>query len=184
MAKTCAVMLAEGFEDIEALTTVDCLRRAGVEVTTVSVMAEATVASSHKVNVIADAKVGEVDLGTFDLVVLPGGMPGTTHLGECDILRREVENRMAAGLKVSAICAAPSLLAKWGLLKGRVATVYPGFEGDFPEGVLPEKHGVYFDDNLVTASGAGFALPFALANVRQLMGEEAAKKVAESMLYE
>ncbi len=182
MAKTCAVMLGEGFEEVEALASVDALRRAGVEVTTVSVMHDQIVQGSHRIPVIADAKVGEVDLGDFDLVVLPGGMPGTTNLGECEELHRAIVNRMAAGLKVSAICAAPSLLATWGLLDGRTATCYPGFETEFPEGVRPDEPGVFWDDNLITASGPGFAIPFALANVKTLMGEEAAEKVAAGML--
>ncbi len=184
MPKTCAVMLGEGFETIEALATVDALRRAGVEVMTVSVMKDQVVQSSQKVAVVADTKVGEVDLGNFDLLVLPGGMPGTTNLGECDELRLDVINRMNCGMKVSAICAAPSLLAKWGLLKGRVATCYPGFETDFPEGVRPDKLGVYYDDNLITASGPGFAVEFALANVKTLCGEEKAEEVAKAMLVE
>ena len=182
MAKTCAVMLGEGFEEVEALASVDCLRRAGVEVTMVSVMRDQVVQGSHKIAVTADAKVGEVDLGQFDLIVLPGGMPGTTNLGECEELREAVVNRMAAGLKVSAICAAPSLLAKWGVLEGRVATCYPGFETEFPEGVRPDKLGVYYDDNLITASGPGFAVEFGLANVKTLCGEGKADEVAKAML--
>ena len=114
-------------------------------------------------------------------MVLPGGLPGTPNLRAnervCELSREFLADR-----KLGAICAAPSILAELGLLEGRVATCYPGFEGAFPAGVRPEELGVYTDGNLVTASGPAFAVDFGLALLRKLAGDEVAQRVADGML--
>lgn len=167
-----ALLLADGFETIEALTVVDVLRRGGVDVATVSTMPTTSVTSSQGVRVTADALFDEYDFGRADYVVTPGGTQGTENLGAdervCDVLRRFMAG---GGGHVASICAAPSILARLGLLDGRIATCFPGFEREFPAGVRPEEEGVYHDGNLITASGMGWSLPFALEILRDIAGQ-------------
>ena len=176
-----AILMADGCEPIEALAPADVLRRGGQDVTLVSIGESAAVSCAHGINVACDAVLGAYDFAACDLVVLPGGMPGTTNLRAnervCELARTFMAER-----KLGAICAAPSILAELGLLAGRVATCYPGCEGSFPEGVCPEELGVYTDGNLVTASGPGFAVEFGLELLALLAGDEAAEQVAQGML--
>lgn len=184
MTKTCALLLADGFETIEALAPLDALTRAGVAVTRVACgPGEGLVAtSSHGVPVTCDVKVAEAGLPSFDLVVVPGGA-GVDNLRGSVPVMAELVRRMGAGELLGAICAAPRLLAESHLLDGRTATCYPGCETDFPAGVRPDELGVYRDGNLVTASGPAFALPFGLALVALLLGDDAREKVASAMLF-
>lgn len=177
-----AIFIADGSEPLEALAPADALRRAGVEVSLVSIKDTTSVACAHGVNVVADTTLDLYDFDTCDMVVLPGGMPGTTYLRANERVC-ELTQEFAAHKKIAAICAAPSILAELGLLEGRTATCYPGCEGAFPAGVRPEENGVYVSGNMVTASGPGFALAFGLELVRQLMGDETADAVADGMLY-
>ena len=119
------VFLADGFEEIEGLTVVDILRRAGVDTTTVSIMERRNVMGSHKIPVMADACFGEVDFSEGELLVLPGGMPGTRYLGECRPLTELLLQFFREGRKVAAICAAPSVLGGLGILEGKKAACYP-----------------------------------------------------------
>lgn len=184
MTKTCALLLADGFETIEALAPLDALTRAGVAVTRVACGPKDGLGavSSHGVPVACDAKVDDVDLSSFDLVVVPGGA-GVDNLRECAPVMAELVRRMGAGELLGAICAAPRLLAEQHLLDGRTATCYPGCETDFPDGVRPDELGVYRDGDLVTASGPAFALPFGLALVALLLGDGARDQVASAMLF-
>lgn len=181
MEKTCAVLLADGFETVEALGPLDCLDRGGVRVTRVGCPG-AVATSSNGVPVTCDATLAETDLPAFDLVVVPGGSVGVDNLRSLDAVSRELRRRMGEGGLLGCICAAPMLLAENGLLDGRTATCYPGCETDFPAGVRPAENGVYRDGNLVTASGPGFALPFGLALVAALVGDGARDSVASAML--
>lgn len=176
-----AILLADGCEPIEALAPADVLRRGGVEVCLVSINDTTRVDAAHGISVVADDTLAAHDFSGCDLVVLPGGMPGTTNLRANDRVC-ELARDFMAGRKLGAICAAPSILAELGLLEGRVATCYPGCEGAFPEGVRPEELGVYTDGNLVTASGPGFAVEFGLELLALLEGDEAAERVAAGML--
>lgn len=180
MAKV-AILLADGFETIEALAPADVLRRAGEDVSLVTINALPHVTTAHGIGIDCDATLDEYDFGACNLIVLPGGMPGTTNLRAnervCELTRKFMSEK-----RLGAICAAPSILAELGLLDGRVATCYPGCEGAFPAGVRPEELGVYTDDNLVTASGPGFAVDFGLALLELLEGAEAAQRVAAGML--
>ncbi len=183
MAKTCAVLLADGFETIEALAPADCLARAGAQVSRAGCTGS-TVTSAQGVPVVCDAELTDVDLASFDLVIVPGGLGGVDNLRACPAVAAELKRRAASSDLLGCICAAPALLAENGLLDGRVATCYPGCDTDFPAGVRPEKNGVYRDGNLVTASGPAFAVPFGLALVAALLGEEDARRVASAMLVE
>ena len=177
------MFLADGFEEIEGLTVVDLLRRAEIEVTTVSITGSLTVHGAHGIDVLADKLFEEVDYEVMDMVVLPGGMPGTLHLGEHEGVKKVLEKFYAEKKYIAAICAAPSVLGKYGLLKGRRATSYPGFEE-----ALVEAEYVYdkvaVDDFLITSRGMGTAIAFSLKMIEALLDETVAKKIGESIIYE
>lgn len=183
MAKTCAVLLADGFETIEALAPLDCMARAGAQVSRVGCTG-ATVTSAQGAPVVCDVELADADLASFDLVVVPGGLGGVDNLRACPAVIAELKRRIADSDLIGCICAGPALLAENGLLEGRVATCYPGCDTDFPAGVRPEKNGVYRDGNLITASGPAFAVPFGLALTAALLGDDAADRVASAMLVE
>lgn len=163
------VPLAPGFEELEAITIVDLLRRAEIEVVTAALGAN-PVTGNHSISVRADAALDDVARDTFDMVVLPGGMPGAQHLREdprvLDCLRRHA----AAGRRTAAICAAPSVLAAAGLLDGRRATSFPGFLDDAGPEVQRSTAPVVIDGTVVTSRGPGTAMDFALALVEELRG--------------
>ena len=174
------VLAADGFETIECLTVVDVLRRGGVRTTLASIMATREVMTAQQIPVTCDCVLDEVDLSEYSHIVLPGGLPGTTHLRNDERVCAAVRD-FAATKHVAAICAAPSVLAELGLLEGRRATCYPGFERDFPEGTYAGGRTVIKDGNLITASGMGVALPFSLAILEDVAGTTAAEKVADSI---
>ena len=171
-----AVLLADGFEPIEALTTVDVLSRAGIDVSMVSIMPTKHVLAARNIPVEANVLFDDYDFDSADWVVTPGGIPGTPNLRAdervCKVLREFMATK-----HVASICAAPSILAELGLLGGRTATCFPGFDKDFPEGVRPVENGVYADGNLITGSGMGWSLPFALEILRAIGGDSAVEKV-------
>lgn len=176
------VMLAEGFEEIEALTPVDLLRRAGVAVTTVSITDSRTVCGSHGIPVVADALASEVDLAAapLEMLVFPGGMPGSTHLDESEETDRFVRAAVNADAFLCAICAAPMVLGHRGLLMDRRATCYPGFE-DALLGAQAVADGVVRDEECITASGMGLAEAFGLELVAALKGEAVARDLARAI---
>ena len=176
------VFLADGFEEIEGLTVVDLLRRAGVETVTVSVMKELLICGAHGIKVYADAMFADLDYSDGDMLVLPGGMPGTTNLGThdglCELLRRYASE----GKRISAICAAPSVLGQNGLLEGKQATCYPGFEGEL-KGAVYTAGRVAADGTVITGKGPGTAIDFALAIITALRGEKTAKAISDALQY-
>lgn len=176
------VFLADGFEEIEGLTVVDILRRAGIEVTTISIMGRKEVQGSDQITVLADALYEETDFARVDGIVLPGGMPGTKHLGAHDGVKEQITAFAAAGKLVAAICAAPSVLGENGILKGKKAACYPSFEDKLlgAEVVFEE---VAEDGNVITSRGMGTAIPFALRLTAYLTTEEKAAELAESIIY-
>lgn len=177
-----AVFLAPGFEEIEGLTVVDILRRAGVEVVTVSISGQKEVTGSHNITVLADALFEEVDFDGLDGVVLPGGMPGTTHLGEYPGVGEIIRKFDRQEKLVAAICAAPSVLGKAGLLKGRKAISYPGFEEALLDAVITREE-VVRDGHIITSRGMGTAIPFGLALTAYFMGQEKADELGASIIY-
>lgn len=182
MAKA-GIFFAEGYEEIEALTVVDLCRRAGVEIQMISVTGEGSVAGSHGICVKMDALLTEVDFGQLDMLILPGGMPGTRNLEGCAPLMEELDRFYAAGKWIAAICAAPSVFGHRGYLKGRKAVCYPSFEGELAGAqVLSEK--AVADGNVITGRGMGCAIPFGLIIVEKLISRAAADALAESIVYE
>ena len=164
------VFLANGFEEIEALATVDILRRAGVEVVTVGVGGKVPV-GAHGIAVCADITESELNMSDIQGVVLPGGMPGTTNLEASVVVQQVVRYAVDNGLLTAAICAAPSILGHGGYLNSKKATCYPGFEQELTDAIIVND-GVVVDGNIITASGAGVAVDFALELVRYLVSAE------------
>lgn len=177
------IFLAEGFEEGEAIIPVDILRRANIEIDTVSVTGEKIVTSSHKVPVIADKLFSEITVEADDYLILPGGLPGTTNLMEHKELNELLKKHYDAGNEVAAICAAPSVLGKLGILEGKEAIVYPGFENNLL-GATISKKSVVKADNIITARGVGVAIPFALKIVETIKGKETADKVKNAIVFE
>lgn len=180
--KRIAVLLADGLEEIEGLTAVDLLRRAGIEVTMVSISEEEKVTGSHQITVIADEIFSKADFSKMDGVVLPGGMPGTTHLMEHEGVNRVIREFAGQKKLVAAICAAPSVLGQAGLLQGKKATCYPGFEGQL-KGAICSDEQVVQDGDIITSRGMGTAVPFGLAITAYFLGQEKAKELKDSILY-
>jgi 4-methyl-5(b-hydroxyethyl)-thiazole monophosphate biosynthesis len=175
------VPLAEGFEEIEAVTIVDLLRRADIEVRTAS-LAEREVTGSHGITVVADARLDEVDAGEYDMIVLPGGMPGTTHLKSDPRIIRLLRQFAESGRYTAAICAAPSVLAHAGLLEGRKATSYPGFlTSDSAPGIRLSEDPVVVDGKVATSRGPGTAVPFGLALIELLEGSQVRRAVQDRL---
>ena len=176
------IFLADGFEDIEGLTVVDLMRRAGLEAVTVSLKETREITTSHGIEMKTDRVFSETDFSDADMLVLPGGMPGTKYLGEHQPLTGLLTEYYAKGGKVAAICAAPSVFAKLGFLKNRKATSYPSFM-DQLDGAETCEDPVVVDGNVTTSRGLGTAVPFALSLIAQLVGEEKAQEIAESIVY-
>lgn len=176
------VFLADGFEEVEALTPIDVLRRAGVEVCTVGITGK-TVTSSHGVPMVADLLPEETKLDAVDLIFLPGGLLGTKNLFASDFVRNAVQSFVDSGRYVSAICAAPSIvLGGMGVLSGKHATCYPGME-DGMTGAIAQNQPCVWDGKIITGRGAGAAFEFALTLCEALCGRETADKIAASMCY-
>ena len=179
--KTAVVFFADGFEECEGLLVVDLLRRAKINVITASVMGRKEILSSHRISLQADALAEEVDFSLADMVILPGGIPGTNHLAASETVKAQCL-AFAEKKKLSAICAAPSVLAALGLLKGKEATCYPSFEEKMAGAVMSGKD-VSVAGNIITGRALGAAIPFALELIRQLEGEETAQHVADTICY-
>ena len=174
-----AVFLANGFEEIEALATVDILRRSGLEILTVGVDADTPV-GAHAMPIQADISQEKLDVAALSAVVLPGGMPGTRNLDASPVVHAALDYAILHKLPVGAICAAPSILGRRGLLQGRRATCYPGFESALTGATLSEEP-VITDGQFTTARGAGVAVDFALELVRILVDEQTALAIRGSI---
>ncbi len=175
------VFLANGFEEVEALATVDLLRRAEAEVVTVGIENKA-VCGAHGIKVVADITDTEfIYDNQIEMVVLPGGMPGTTELEKAICVNQALENAQRDGKWIAAICAAPSILGHKGFLRGKKACCYPGFEEQLIQGNAVSER-VVQDDNIITARGAGCVFEFAAKLIEVLKGKEAADKVSSDIL--
>ncbi|MBR5535799.1 MAG: DJ-1/PfpI family protein [Clostridia bacterium] len=175
------IFLADGFEETEMIAPWDVLIRGGLEVKTVGVTGE-YVKGAHGMVMKSDISLNEVMMDEGDMFILPGGMPGTSNLDECDRVREIILNAYNSGKYVAAICAAPMILGKLGILKGRKATCFPGFEEYLEGAQLVREHSVR-DGKVITAIGAGGALEFGF-NLLACFDEEKASDVRKSMQYE
>ncbi len=181
MAKA-LIFLAPGYEEVEMLTVVDMLRRAGIQIDMVSVTGQREVTSSHNVTVTADTLLSEADFDNADSLILPGGVPGTPNLQACVPLCRQLENFAAQGKLVAAVCAAPSVLAALGILNGKKATCYPDYADKLP-GAEYVKQPVVTDGNVITSRGMGTCIEFAGAIIEKLLGKDAADEVKRKIIY-
>ena len=177
-----AIFLADGFEEIEGLMVVDLLRRVGIKVDMVSISDSLTVTGSHKIAVTADKLLKDIDFNTYELLVLPGGMPGTLHLGEHQGLKELLYRSYEKKKFLAAICAAPSVFGKYGFLRGRQATSYPGFEKELIDAQYV-KDAVVVSDFMITSRGLGTAIPFALTLIEKLVGKDKADTIGQSIIY-
>lgn len=181
--KRIGIFLAEGFEEIEALTVADICRRSGLDVQLVSVSEESWVSGSHHIAVQADRLFSRVDFSEIDMLVLPGGMPGTKNLEAHEGLMAQVDAFHSAGKYIAAICAAPSILGHRGILEGKRACAYPGFESHL-KGAVVTKGPVEISGHVITSRGMGTAIDFALAIVGIFCGKEKAEELAASVVYQ
>lgn len=175
------VFLADGFEEVEALTTVDLLRRAGGNVHTISVSDNLCVHGAHGIDVKADCLFEDAS-DTADMLILPGGMPGTLHLKEHSGLTSLLNSYHESNLFIAAICAAPTVLGHLGLLTGRKACCYPGMESGLT-GADVVFDSVAVDGNIITSRGVGTAIPFALTLIEILFGSEKSEEIKTSIVF-
>ena len=182
MNKT-GIFLSDGCEEIEALTVVDTLRRTGLDITMISINNSTSVTGSHGIPFIADTTFENVNFDEYDAIVLPGGMPGTIHLGEHEGVTSIVKDFFAKGKLVCAICAAPSVLGAAGILQGRHATCHPGFEEKLT-GAITSTDPVVTDGNVITSRGMGTCIEFAGAIIAALKDDETAKQVKDAIVYQ
>lgn len=174
------LFLANGFEEIEALAPLDLLRRAGLEVTTVGVGGE-QITGSHGITVLADIPEGLFADAAPDMVILPGGMPGAKHLDESRTVDMALRAAARRGAFIAAICAAPMVLGHRGMLKGKEAICFPGFEKELTGATISPKR-VVREGNIITAAGMGVATEFGLALVAALKGDEVADNLRRTIL--
>ena len=181
MSKVC-VFIAPGLEECEALVPTDILRRAGVEVTLAAVSEEKWVTGSHGIRFETDCLARDLDLSGYDMVFLPGGMPGTKNLEASELVRQAVCDFAAQGKKVAAICAAPTILAQLHITDGRKATCYPGLEEKMGAAVMTAC-GAVQDGRVITGRAAGSADEFGLLCLQALKGKAAVDQVAADIVY-
>ena len=180
MAKV-ITFLADGFEEIEALTPVDILRRAGIEVVTVSISGDKTVHGSHGIDVQADEVFSAADIDSADMLFLPGGKMGTHNLDNCEPVKEKIREFLAAGKYVTAICAEPTVLGHMGVLNGKKATCYGGLEGELT-GAVTSTDKVVVDGNIITSRGMGTSLDLALKLLEIFKDKEAAETMAAAVM--
>lgn len=177
------VHLAEGFEEIEAVTVIDILRRAGIDAEAVSVTGNLFVAGAHAITIKADLLFEEADYDKCCMIVLPGGLPGTTNLSAHKGITDQIKKFAAEDKWLAAICAAPTVFGKIGLLEGRKAVVYPGME-KFLTGAKPGKKTVETDGRIITSKAPGTAMEFAFTLVETLKDKAIANQLKKAMLFE
>ncbi|EJW91363.1 ThiJ family intracellular protease [gut metagenome] len=176
------IFLATGFEETEALGTLDILRRIGLSAQTVSITGDRCVMGAHQVPVIADILIEDVKIEESECLILPGGLPGSQYLLECASLRDLLLQQFGAGKRVAAICAGPMVLGAHGILQGKQATCYPGFE-DRMIGATPVNAKVVVDGNVITGKGPGAVFDFGFAIAEQFAGKEAVAALKKAMIW-
>lgn len=177
------VFLADGFEEIEGLTVVDILRRAGIEAITISITGRREIYGAHQITVMADAQYEDVNFEELAGIVLPGGMPGTANLMSFAGVKEQILSFEGTGKLVAAICAAPAVLGQSGILKGKRAVCYPGKEAELTGAIIGQEE-VEQDGNIITSRGMGTAISFSLKLVEYLLDASKAEDISESILYQ
>lgn len=177
------VHLAEGFEEIETLTVVDILRRAEISVKTVSMEKTLEVKGAHGISVKADIMFSDADYEECEMIVLPGGMPGTSNLMKNEDLLNRIKEFNQAGKNIAAICAAPMILGEIGMLAGKKATIYPGMENHLNQGEYKDMP-VVIDGNIITSKGPATAMRFGLELVGVLKGSVVKEEISKGLLFE
>ena len=181
-AKMITLMLAEGFEEVEAITVADLLRRADLPIQTVSITGKQEVTGAHGIPVKADLLFHNLEFEEVKMIILPGGMPGTTNLLDYEPLTDRLKQFAREGRPLGAICAAPMVFASCGILNGKKATIYKGMEEHLHDAVYTDGN-VVVDNNIITSKGPGTAMDFALALISFLAGEAKAEEVQNGLLY-
>ena len=181
MEKTVAVQLAEGFEEIEAVSIIDVLRRAEIKTLVVSITGEKAVTGSHNIQVTADVLFEEVDYNTVEMIVLPGGLPGANNLKKHDGLNKQILDFHKNGKPLGAICAAPLVFGNLGILKNQKATCFPGFEKQLTGAEVTGAE-VETSGKIITGKGAGVAIKFALKIVETIKGKAFAEELGRKMI--
>ncbi|MCR4674129.1 MAG: DJ-1/PfpI family protein [Lachnospiraceae bacterium] len=176
------ICMADGLEEVEALTTVDLVRRGGIEMDMVSISDKKEVTGAHNITILNDKFMSEINLEDYDGIVLPGGMPGTNHLRDDANVIAAVKKFAAEKKLVAAICAAPTVLGYAGILEGKNATCYPGME-DGLLGASKKTDEVVCDGNIITSRGVGTAIAFALSLVSYFTDEKTAESLGKSIVY-
>jgi len=177
------VLLADGYEEIEALMPVDVLRRAGLDVSIVSTSEESFVTGAHNISVKSDLFLDDVDAENGELLILPGGMPGASNLFENEKVKSLITSFSEKKKWLAAICAAPMILGEMGMLQGKKATCFPGFEKHL-KGAEVVKDSAITDGHIITGRGIGAAMEFSLEIVRNLLGDDTARKLGKEMMVE
>ena len=170
---------ANGFEEVEAITSVDVIRRAGIDIATVGIGSK-NITGSHGITVVCDLDETQADIDNFDGVLLPGGMPGTLNLEKSSTVNKFLDKAFETDRLICAICAAPSILGHKNMLIGRRAVCFPGFENELNGAVVTDSY-VETDGNLITAKGMGSAVDFGLAVVEAIMGSATAVNLKASL---
>lgn len=178
-----AICMADGVEEIEGLTVVDLLRRAGLEIDMISTQNRGRAMGSHRIQFETDLNLKEADLKSYDGIVLPGGMKGTENLMNNITVLNTIQNFFEQKKLCAAICAAPTVLGKAGILRGKKAICYPGME-DKLLGAEVTVQPVVVDGNIITSRGLGTAIPFALAVISYFKGQDAADLIAKQIVYQ
>lgn len=176
------LFLANGFEELEAITVVDLLRRADIQIKTVSIMEDKLVYGSKGIGIEADALFKSIEFGKGTMVILPGGMPGTTNLCNYKPLEEVIEEYNSRNKPIAAICAAPMVLGRMGILAGHSATIYEGMEAELAGAEVVDEN-VVVSGNIITSKGPGTAIDFALAIIAYIKGSDTADKVRTELLY-
>lgn len=181
MAQAC-IFLATGYEEVEMLTVVDMLRRAKISIDMVSITGQKEVTSSHNVTITADKILSELNFDEAEMLILPGGIPGTPNLRACEPLCRKLKEFAANGKKVAAVCAAPTILGELEILAGKKATCYPSFADKLATGDYV-KQPVVTDGNVITSRGMGTCIEFAGAIIEALKDKTTADAVKKAIIY-
>ena len=176
------VFLAPGFEEIEAISIIDTLRRAEIKTISVAITSEKTVKGAHDIEILADALFSKTDFSEGDILILPGGQPGTDNLNAHAGLKAIINQYNNQHKYIAAICAAPLVFGEMGLLKGKKAICYPSFENRLIGTEIAENERVVVDGNIITSKGPGTAIEFALQLVEILVGKEVAEKWRVGMI--